>query len=382
MKRTVIDIFSKGNQELFHSAFLAWLMDANGEHGMGDSFLRDLVRLVNETSGARYVVQSPYRVATEHRISRGRLDIIVLPEAGTAASTRGLVFENKTKAFGQVSQLDAYAAEGFDVCCVALVPETLSRDARAKYPLITYGQVRECIRTWKLEPSNHYHFLIDEYARFIEFESEALGALRRYVTGEGSPDDLRASWREVFAERRYADNDVRTLTYFYYHLLIERIEASESDLVLGEQGYNEHGANTRWIAEKNMQGPPYLEAILARPQSDSGRFVLGADFARYFGGLDVAIAPRLEIWLDPLSVIERKDSELGCMMLGGWGPELRRALSEDPQLSQRFKRRGSRNFHYERIGVDDLVLGKMVERIRAALAMIGDVKEPASRAGS
>ncbi len=31
--RTIVDILRKGNQELFHSAMVAWLLDPAAEHG-------------------------------------------------------------------------------------------------------------------------------------------------------------------------------------------------------------------------------------------------------------------------------------------------------------------------------------------------------------
>lgn len=375
MQRTVIDIFSKGNQELFHSAFLAWLMDARGEHGMGDGFLRELVSLLGERSGITLEMPTSYRIATEHRVSRGRLDIIVLAEGDDGSQAKGLVFENKTKAFGEASQLDKYSAEGFAVCAVALLPETLSRDVRSRYPVITYAEIADLIRRRELKAMDHYHFLMAEYARFIEFETEAFDALRSFVKGEDSPESLRKRWGRLFSQRTLTDNDVRTLNYFYYHLLIEWIESVEPDLILGEQGYNDHGANTRWLAEKNKQGPAFMEAILGRGQSDSGRFVLTADLARFLGEPGAGLAPRIEVWLDPTSIIDGLDPEVGLLMLGGWGQGLRRALATTDALAGRLVRRGPRNFHHERIGLTDLPLDRMAGKLRSALKLLGDFRE-------
>ena len=46
--RTIIDILRKGNQELFHSSMIAWLLDPQAEHGIDDEFLKGFGHLVAE----------------------------------------------------------------------------------------------------------------------------------------------------------------------------------------------------------------------------------------------------------------------------------------------------------------------------------------------
>ena len=38
--KTMIDLFRRGNQELFHSAIVGWLPDSREAHGYGDQFIR------------------------------------------------------------------------------------------------------------------------------------------------------------------------------------------------------------------------------------------------------------------------------------------------------------------------------------------------------
>ncbi len=44
--RTLIDILRKGNQELFHSSMIAWLLDPLAEHGLGTGFLDAFAEMV------------------------------------------------------------------------------------------------------------------------------------------------------------------------------------------------------------------------------------------------------------------------------------------------------------------------------------------------
>src|SRR5262245_9840037 len=97
MSRNVIDIFARGNQELFHSAFLAWLMDDHESHGLGKSFRSRFISRLRMGSG--YDPDGEYEVATEYRSGHSRFDIILRPK-DPAKQVKGLVLENKIKSFG------------------------------------------------------------------------------------------------------------------------------------------------------------------------------------------------------------------------------------------------------------------------------------------
>jgi hypothetical protein len=96
MSRNVIDIFARGNQELFHSAFLAWLMDDHENHGLGKSFRSCMISRLPENFG--YDPNAEYEIATEYRSGRSRFDIILRP-IDAAKPGKGLVLENKIKSF-------------------------------------------------------------------------------------------------------------------------------------------------------------------------------------------------------------------------------------------------------------------------------------------
>src|SRR5678816_1671896 len=108
MSRNVIDIFAKGNQELFHSAFLAWLMKDDEDHGLGKSFRSRILGRIPEALG--YDANGEYAVHTEFSSGRSRFDIMLRP-IGVANEKKGLVFENKIKSFGSLLQLEQYKNE-------------------------------------------------------------------------------------------------------------------------------------------------------------------------------------------------------------------------------------------------------------------------------
>jgi len=51
--RTLVDILRKGNQELFHTSIISWLLDQKGEHGFGTIFLNELSELLSKGRGKK-----------------------------------------------------------------------------------------------------------------------------------------------------------------------------------------------------------------------------------------------------------------------------------------------------------------------------------------
>jgi hypothetical protein len=98
----LVEIFNRGNQELFHSAFLAWLMDSRAQHGLGSQFLKGLLSRCEMSS--LYDADSDYKVLPEYSDGRLRFDILLRPSQ-PASQRKGLVFENKVKSFGEHPQL-------------------------------------------------------------------------------------------------------------------------------------------------------------------------------------------------------------------------------------------------------------------------------------
>ncbi|MEK7405193.1 MAG: PD-(D/E)XK nuclease family protein [Acidobacteriota bacterium] len=70
----VFDVLGRPRLELAHSGVLAWLLDPEEAHGLGDAFLRGFLRRV--APGSRFRTGS-VRVQRERRIAEGFLDINV-----------------------------------------------------------------------------------------------------------------------------------------------------------------------------------------------------------------------------------------------------------------------------------------------------------------
>jgi len=80
MATNVFDLFARGNQELFHSAFIAWLLDEHGSHGLGSRFL-DQFRLSLPAQIAGRLT-GPVAVRTEYRSGGSRFDLLLEPRSG------------------------------------------------------------------------------------------------------------------------------------------------------------------------------------------------------------------------------------------------------------------------------------------------------------
>jgi hypothetical protein len=108
--RTMVDIFRKGNQELFHSSMIAWLLDPNAEHGLGWRFLRRFADKLADKGHPKLkeaIEFSPVgSVRTEAPFLKSRYDIEL--RFGDVL----VVVENKTKSIGEAPQLDRYTASG------------------------------------------------------------------------------------------------------------------------------------------------------------------------------------------------------------------------------------------------------------------------------
>lgn len=106
--RTIIDILKKGNQELFHSDMLAWMMNPEAEHGMGNYMLRSIADLLADRGDRTLVdllAQGLPTIQTEVSKSKHRYDIVVCVGKIT------VIFENKTKSVGADLQLGAYEGD-------------------------------------------------------------------------------------------------------------------------------------------------------------------------------------------------------------------------------------------------------------------------------
>lgn len=189
-----------------------------------------------------------------------------------------------------------------------------------------------------------------------------------------------STFRGHLAERvqgmEFSDNDIRTFSYFYYHNFADYLKHEARDLWFGDAGYDEgekQRVNTRWLYEKNMQGPPFMEAILHNPYDSTQSWRMDDQFSALFAKTPFQIAPRIELWLDPVQLAGAGDStEVGKLMLGTWSNDLRQTLRENEPYKSRLSPSGRRNFHREPVGLADLPFSRLADRIRKMLTNVFD----------
>jgi hypothetical protein len=373
MQENIISVFARGNQEMFHSAFLAWLLRSTAPHGFGDGFLRAL--LSHLPTDLQMPPFDRYIVKTEVRDGPCRFDILVQPTEASSP-VKGLVFENKVKSFGHHLQLDSYKSRGYEVAVLALLPETLDAETRARYPVIEYRMIHDILRRQALAQSDHYHSMVTQYADFLDGTVGIFDAIR--ALGNGELDTLAFIDRVKHAadETEFSDNDIRTFDYFYYHAFANYLSQHEPDLWFGGLSYEEAKGQEKtmgWNYEKNMQGPPFMETIFFNPITPSEHWKpVEESLTALYGSNPFQVAPRIELWLDPVWIAREQNPslEVGRIMLGTWSKEFRDHIrSREPYVS-RLRPIGSRHFHREMLPLRDLSFSSLAGRLRAMLSLM------------
>lgn len=374
MTNNVIDLFAKGNQELFHSAFIAWLLDENGSHGLKDRFLKEFKSKL--PGDIRDRLPDSLNVLTEYQDGRLRYDILLKPRSKSANSFKGLVLENKIKSFCNTLQPKKYKAAGFDVVVLALLPETVDLDTGKECTVIDYSDINQILQGLDVDPADHYQFLVREYCDFLTQTLSTYESIRQYCSGNILLPDFRAKLKTCLSNSILRDNDIRTYSYYYYYLLAEYIGKSAPDLIFGTRTYAEaerDKQNTKWLFEKNVQGPPYIEAIIDC-RADTPYWKLPDDLAQINETEPFKIAPRIEVNFDLKRILDAKEPEdpsMGKLMLGTWSPTLKEHLKNNESYKSKLnKLNARRNFHSESLVLSDIPFGSIVTKIRQGLQLI------------
>ncbi len=256
MKKNIIELFSKGNKELFHSAFLAWLLNKNENHDLGDYFISEILKLAKLDQ--KYNSSSNYNIVIEYVQNKMRFDIYI----GTKEASndiKGIVIENKIKSFGNEVQFKKYREKGYDVVGFALLGETLN--ISDKTPIIYYSDILNILKNIKYDKSNHYHFLIREYIAYLQRILDSFDILKSYVDSKIGIKEFKEELQDCLKSISLKDNDVRTYDYYYYYNFAQYLKDNVKELIFGTDDYN-NKFNTRWIFKKNQQGPPYVECLI------------------------------------------------------------------------------------------------------------------------
>ena len=162
----LFDVLGIARAEERHSAFLAWLLDPRGSHGLRDYFLRTfLSKAAQEASSLGIGDITPFEVDSwklsdiEVATERHRIDILILGRSDGFVC----LIENKIGASEHSNQLSRYLStvdseyEGLDPFPVFLTPDGVEPESQAdaeRYVPFDYGEIADLIeRTLKTRGS-------------------------------------------------------------------------------------------------------------------------------------------------------------------------------------------------------------------------------------
>ena len=352
--KDIIQILKSSNQELFYSSFIAWMLDCNGDHGLGSKFSEWMLTRLD-------LSPSETKVETEQQVKGGRADILLTTKEG-----KRILFENKTKSLGTPSQLLQYEEVGTLVVPLGLVKENFSEDVRSR--VISYDEIRTFLAD-TVPPDGELSILIKHFQHHIENLLGPFSVLDEYCLEKIDLETARSKMRK-FVPISENQNDRRFFHVVYFERLVRYFMTSVPALILGDSGYWWNGAPfekpeaTAWQTEKNMQGPAFLESIVYSGNVKGKISVKSSWQEKFSASQDFTLAPRLELWSNPLQILENE--RVGVFQLGCWNDELKREFSS----SSLFRRRGSRNFHHIELSPSDIRYSEMSRIIKNEMGKI------------
>ncbi len=179
----LFDVLGIARAEERHSAFLAWLLDPRGSHGLRDYFLRAfLSKAAEEASNLGIGDITPFEVDSwklsdiEVATERHRIDILILGRSDGFVC----LIENKIGASEHSNQLSRYLNtvdseyEGLDPFPVFLTPDGVEPESQAdaeRYVPFDYGEIADLIeRTLKTRGStisSSVTSFLEQYGRML-----------------------------------------------------------------------------------------------------------------------------------------------------------------------------------------------------------------------
>ncbi len=182
-------------QEVMHSRFLAFLLDPKQSHGLGDFFLKKMLRKLSESTDRTSLPKAfdsaedgsldQTKVQTEVYTGDGRIDILLLNEVGQWA----MIIENKVWTAEHSDQLDRYhrfvkeSHPGWRVLGLYLTPfgDTPSHEAYAPFGYAAVcGLLDGILGDREATPSPDVRMAIKHYTQMV----------RRYMVGDPEVVDL------------------------------------------------------------------------------------------------------------------------------------------------------------------------------------------------
>jgi len=198
MKNDPWSLLGPSDRETLLSGLLAWFMDPEGSHGLGEAFLvRVLERCAVPTSSGH----GKFAVATEEAGRRGRVDIMVRESDAPV-----LILEVKCRTTGAVGQLHRYR-EAYPKAVVGRLAfdewnfPDLEPDDRAQFPLIRLEDLAQDLEA-EVGKLRAFPDLTSSVIGHLRDESRAFGELRRYYVTE-ERDEPPISRRDTRLGRRF-----------------------------------------------------------------------------------------------------------------------------------------------------------------------------------
>ena len=150
-KFNIFDVLKISRTEIRHSNVLAWLIDANENHGLGDMFIRGILqKLVEEDDNSKYdvfkILLMDFHSFTIYR-EWNNIDIMLLSDEEKTI----IIFENKVGSHEHSNQLNRYrnivkhSYPEYECICVFLTPEGELPSDEENWSILTYTDIVEII---------------------------------------------------------------------------------------------------------------------------------------------------------------------------------------------------------------------------------------------
>ncbi|KMP10566.1 hypothetical protein UZ36_07205 [Candidatus Nitromaritima sp. SCGC AAA799-C22] len=206
--QTIVDILRKGNQELFHSEMIAWLLDPNAGHGLNAQFLEGFASKLEtlDKHGSKKLKMAISTdlpvIKTETSSFKRRHDIEI------GVQDKLFVIENKTKSIGGFPQFRKYDQGDVNLIALGFSDISFSEDVKNTYPLITYREILEILESVEFDPKNEFTVLVKHYRAFLKREIALLEMIVDvYENGEMDAHNKISS--QVSDAKIYGLNDIR-----------------------------------------------------------------------------------------------------------------------------------------------------------------------------
>ena len=188
------DVLGITRMEIKHSNMLAWLLDPNGGHGLGDEFIKAMLALIVErgsfnirTLEALIIDYQGFKVRREWQ----NIDIFAYSEDAKIA----LCIENKIDSGEHGNQLENYrtivkqqfADRGYRVAYAYLTPDGEDSSDPDVWASISYGDVLDALSgaREKVAIPAEAAYLIDDYVEIV----------RRHIVGD---EELRRICEQIY----------------------------------------------------------------------------------------------------------------------------------------------------------------------------------------